>query len=142
MAKPQHFAEMSIDREFPPRRSCRRFSLGVSVEPDIASEGSFFDPPMNACFLESLQRRDLGMGQARLRLALWESPAPATSLPDAPRPNQEKLDVAIAYAVTNRSRLFAVPQFLQLRESNEIRGRLSYCSRKPDIRRAPNLRTS
>jgi hypothetical protein len=97
---------------------------------------------MHARFLESLQRRDLGMRQTRFGFALREGPASATPRSNATsRPNQEKLDAAIAYAVANRSRLFALPQFLQLRESNKI-SRPLYYRRKPGISRAPYSRTS
>jgi hypothetical protein len=143
MAKPQYFTEMSVDCEFFPRGSGRRFSVGISTVPNIASERNFFDPSMHARFLESLKRRNLGMGQPRLSLALREGPAPATPRPNATsRLDQEKLDAAIAYAVANRGRLLAVLQFLQLRQPNET-SRPSMCSnRRQDMSRAPNSRIS
>src|SRR5580658_8095616 len=98
---------MSVDREFFPRGSCGRFSVVVSLLPNIAGKGSFFDPSVHARFLESLERRNLGMGKPRLCLALGEGPASAATRPNAvSSSNQEKLDAAIAYAVANRGRLF------------------------------------
>jgi hypothetical protein len=79
---------------------------------------------MNSRFFESLERSRLGVGQAWIGAALGESPASV-----AAGFNQQKLDifafdVPAADPVTNRSDLFASPQFPKMCQAKEFGGRL------------------
>jgi hypothetical protein len=91
---------MSVDRSFFFDHSAG-FSSITSLAPNISSERSFFDPPMNTRFFKSFKSRRLCMGQARFGAAFRKGPSPA-----AARPNQQKLDSLASQPVANRRDLF------------------------------------
>jgi hypothetical protein len=101
---------MSVDRNSFSAGSRSRIPPAVPFAANIPGKGSYFDPSMNSCFLEGLQRCRLGVGQPRFSAALGESPASA-----AARANQQELDAAAADPIANRGDVFTLPNFPKMR---------------------------
>jgi hypothetical protein len=106
--EPSHFAKVGSDGKLwlgrPGRGSGRRagrrprafFRSGnVRFATEVAGEGDFLHPAMNASLFKSLEGGGLGVGEAAFDAAFGKNPKSAAGL------NQQKFDAAFVHAITN-----------------------------------------
>jgi hypothetical protein len=65
---------------------------------------------VNPSFLKGLERRSLRMGESRLDAAFGKRPVPAAG------PHEQEINLTRSHPVTNRSYLFTLSQFADMRQ--------------------------
>ena len=97
---------------------------------EVADEGHFLHPAMNASLFNRLDGSGLGLRESRLDAAFGENPASTAGL------NQQKFDTAFAHAITNGGdllsffRTFFRNLLRKPRQSQELYGWIIYGSVK------------